>query len=235
MPARKSPTRRAARSAAAVRAPLSRGLIVQTALSMVADEGLAALSTRRLGQRLRCEAMSIYHHFASKQHLLDAMVEHALSTFDWPAGDAEPWQRVRETFRAYRGMAHRFPAFFPYLAVHRLNTPLGVRFIDGVLATIRAAVPDDALAARYFRAAGYYLVGAGLDETAGYAKGPSAAEPVDGTFIRAHCPRLAQAAQYFQREHWDATFDLGLEALITAMQADAAALRARSAPAVRRR
>jgi len=236
VPTRKTPIRRTAKgTAAAAREPLSRERIVQAALALVDEEGLAALSTRRLGQRLRCEAMSVYHHFASKQHLLDAMVEHALSSFDWPVDGTDPWQRVREVFDGYRRMAHRFPAFFPYLAVHRLNTPLGVRFIDGVLAAIRAAVPDDALAARYFRVAGYYLVGAGLDETAGYARGPSAAEPVDGAYVREHCPRLAQAAPYFQREHWDATFELGLAALLDAMKADAAALGARRTPAPRRR
>jgi AcrR family transcriptional regulator len=217
---------RAGRAARKARAPLSRELILQTALALVRDEGMAALSTRRLGERLRCEAMSIYHHFASKQHLLDAMVDHVLSTMDLASGSADPIERVRHCFRAYRATAHAHPAFFPYLAVHRLNTPQGVRFIETVLSVIRAAVPDDALAARYFRVAGYYLVGAGLDETAGYAKGPSAADPVDDAHIRQHCPQLTRAARYFQRDQWDATFELGLEALLNAMSADAKRLAA---------
>ena len=212
---------RSAKASAARRAPLSRELILQAALALVRDEGLAALSTRRLGERLRCEAMSIYHHFASKQHLLDAMVDHVLSTMDLLSDHPDPLQRVRHCFRAYRAAAHAHPAFFPYCAVHRLNTPRGVQFIETVLSVIRGAVPDDELAARYFRVAGYYLVGAGLDETAGYAKGPSAAVPVDDAYIRAHCPLLMRAAPYFQRLQWDATFDLGVEMLLSAMAADA--------------
>ena len=52
------------------REPLTRERIVEAALAVVEAEGLAAFSTRKLGERLGCEAMSIYHHFPSKQHLL---------------------------------------------------------------------------------------------------------------------------------------------------------------------
>ena len=212
---------RGKRKPVAAREPLSRERILRAALALVADEGLAALSTRRLGERLHCEAMSIYHHYASKQHLLDAMVDHVLGTMELASDSADPFQRVRHAFESYRATAHRHPAFFPYMAVHRLNTQAGVRFIETVLSLIRDAVGDDELAARYFRAAGYYLVGAGLDETAGYAKGPSAAQPVSDAYIREHCPRLTQAASYFQRGEWDTTFELGLEALLRSMAADA--------------
>lgn len=233
--AARRPSRAGTRAGATKRAPLSRELILQTAFALVHDEGMAALSTRRLGERLRCEAMSIYHHFASKQHLLDAMVDHVLSTMDLASDSADPLERVRHCFRAYRRAAHQHPAFFPYAALHRLNTPRGVQFIETVLSVIRGAVADDQLAARYFRVAGYYLVGATLDETAGYAKGPSAAQPVDDGYIRAHCPQLTQAARYFQRDQWDATFELGVDALIDAMASDAKRLNGARAKAARKR
>jgi hypothetical protein len=120
-------------------------------------------------------------------------------------------------------MAHRFPALYPLVAVHRLNTPTGVRYIDSVLAAIRAVEPDPERAARQFRAVGSYLTGASLDETSGYAKGPSAAEPVSDAYIAEHCPSLVAAAPYFQRAHWDATFDLGLQAMMDAFGYDLAA------------
>ena len=120
-------------------------------------------------------------------------------------------------------MANRFPALFPLVAVHRLNTPTGVRFIEAILALVQAVLPDPALSARHFRTLGYYLVGAGLDETSGYAKGPSAAEPVDAAFIARECPRLMAVAPFFQPSHWDGTFALGLEAMLAAIVRDAQA------------
>jgi AcrR family transcriptional regulator len=230
-----APSRRAARRAPSE--PLSRERIVAAALDEIADAGLAAFSTRRLGQRLGCEAMSIYHHFPSKQHLLDALVEHAISSVEVPEPGPDLEARTRTALDSYRAMARRWPALFPLVAVHRLNTPVGVRFIESVLRLIHAKMGDDELAARHFRAMGYYLIGACLEETAGYARGPSAAEPVDDAFVACECPRLVAAAPYFQAAHWDATWKLGVDALLRRGEEDAEA-RARAAaaaPARRRR
>jgi AcrR family transcriptional regulator len=169
---------------------------------------------RRLGAELGREAMSLYHFFPSKQHLVDALVDHAIASVEFPPGDIEPVERMRRVMRNYRAMAHRFARLYPIVAVHRLNTPTGVRFIERVLAMANEITGDEESAARSFRTLGYYLMGAALDETMGYAKGPSAAEPVDGAFIARECPHLARAARFFQRDQWDRTFELGMEAML---------------------
>lgn len=217
--------------------PLSRERIVAAALDEIEASTLAGFSTRKLGQRLGVEAMSIYHHFPSKQHLLDTLVDHAVASVGVPepADDAdENERRLRAAFQSYRTMARRWPALFPLVAVHRLNTPTGVRFIEAVLRLMRGVIDDDELAARHFRAVGYYLIGAGLEETAGYARGPSAAEPVDDAFVERECPNLVAAAPFFKEPHWDTTFALGIDALIAKAKADVASKR-RAAPAPRRR
>ena len=210
---RKAPPR-APRRAPRTAEPLSRERIVEAALTLVGDESLAGLTTRKLGERLGCEAMSIYHHFPSKQHLLDALVERAIGSVQVPEPGPDLEARTREALESYRAMARRWPALFPLVAVHRLNMPAGVRFIESVLRLIHAQMGDDEMTARHFRAMGYYLVGACLDETAGYARGPSAAEPVDAAFIARECPRLVATAPYFQEAHWDRTWQLGIDALM---------------------
>jgi AcrR family transcriptional regulator len=217
---RRGPTRKGTKRRGRAAAALSQASILDAALAIVAADGVAGLSTRKVGERLHCEAMSIYHHFPSKQHLLDALVDHALASIEQPPPELTPLAALRFAMHAYRAMAHRFAALFPLLAVHRLNTPTGVRFVETTLALVQAVVPDAEKAARHFRVLGYYLMGAGLDETAGYAKGPSAAEPVDGEFIARECPRLAAAARWFARSEWDRTFEVGVEALLEAVASD---------------
>lgn len=217
--------------AAAGSAALTRERILQAALDLVAIDGLAQLSTRRLGQRLGCEAMSIYHHYPNKHHLLDAMVDHVVASFEAPPLGLPPLERLRLAMHAFRAAARRFPAMFPLVAVHRLNTPTGVRWIESILTLVQDIVNDPALAARHFRTIGYFLVGAALDETSGYARGPSAAIPVDSAFIARECPRLATASHYFDSSQWDATFELGVKTMLDAVQRDAATPTAR----VRRR
>ena len=200
-------------------APLSREGIATVAMALVDREGLAALSTRRLGQELGCEAMSIYHHFPSKAHLMDALIDLMLAEARVPLTKEWDWlERLRRSAHGFRAMALKHPKFFPFFAVHRLNTPAGVAFIDGIIGILRDAGFSDRDAATYFRNIGYYLTGAALDETAGYAKGPSAAEPVSNETIAADFKHLAAAARYFQPEHVQATFETGLEMLLAEIE-----------------
>jgi AcrR family transcriptional regulator len=194
---------------------LSRERIAAVALALVDREGLAALSTRRLGDELGCEAMSIYHHFPNKAHLMDALVDLMLAEARVPTAGEGAWlERLRGAAHGFRAMALMHPRFFPFFAVHRLNTPSGVAYINGVIGILREAGFSDRDAARYFREIGYYLTGAALDETAGYARGPSAAEPVSNATIATHFPHLAAVAPYFQPEQFQATFETGLEMLL---------------------
>src|SRR6478609_8580076 len=109
---KKAGKRSAHAAGSALRIPLSRERIVDAAMDLVERHGLPGLTTRRLGAALGCEAMSIYHHFPSKQHLLDALVEHALSSVDvpGPARDAtEAQAQLRHAMHSYRAMARRWP------------------------------------------------------------------------------------------------------------------------------
>ena len=198
--------------------PLTRERIIAAALALIERDGLARFSVRGLGAALHCEAMSLYHYFPSKAHLQDALVDHALAEVVTEPAESDPIERLRVMAYSYRAMAQRYPKLYQLLAVHRLNTPTGVRAIERVLQLVRDAAPDDRLAAQNFRVLGYYLTGAALDETAGYAKGPSAAVPVSDAYVAEHCPRLAAAAPYFQPVFWDSTFALGLESLLAAIR-----------------
>jgi AcrR family transcriptional regulator len=202
-------------------ARLNRERIITAALGIVAADGLAGLSTRRLGLALGCEAMSIYHHFPSKGHLLDALVDAAIESVPPPPSDLPALDRLRHQAYAYRAMAHRYPRLYSLIAVHRLNTSAGVRLIERMLRIVAEIAPDVETATRFFRAFGYYVTGAALDETAGYARGPSAAVPVSDDFIARECPHLAAAAPYAKPEHWDRTFALGLDALLEGLAAPA--------------
>lgn len=203
-----------AKGSRAPRVPLSKERILAAAFGLVEAQGLAGLTTRRLGEALGCEAMSVYHHFPNKQHLFDAMVEHAIAGVREPPAELDPIERLRFLGQEYRAMAHRYPRLFHLIALHRLNMPAGVAFIERTLRHFRAAVPDDRLSAQAFRIFGYYVTGAVLDETSGYAAGPSAVAPVTDEYIARECPRLAAAAPFFKRPYFDSTFDLGFEIML---------------------
>jgi len=221
-----------AKRSRAPRVRLTKERILAAAFGLVEDRGLAGLTTRRLGEVLGCEAMSVYHHYPSKQHLFDAMVEHAIAGVREPPAELEPIERLRFLGQEYRAMAYRYPRFFHLIALHRLEMPAGVAFIERMLRHFRAAVPDDRLSAQAFRIFGHYVIGAALDDTSGYAAGPPAAAPVTDEYIARECPRLAAAAAFFKPPYFESTFDLGFEIMLNGIAGLGATLptEPRSAP-----
>src|SRR6185295_7659116 len=134
----------------ASRLPLSRERIVDSAMDLVERHGLPGLTTRRLGAALGCEAMSIYHHFPSKQHLLDALVERAIEGGAQPPPGADPIERLRFIGHEYRRIAHRHPRLFPLLALHETSgyaegpqaaEPVGDDYIAAECPRLTAAAP----------------------------------------------------------------------------------------------
>ena len=59
-------------------AGLSRGRLVSEALGLVQEEGLDALSMRRLADRLNVKAASLYWHVRDRRELLDLLAESIL-------------------------------------------------------------------------------------------------------------------------------------------------------------
>lgn len=209
------------------REPLSRERIEKAALVLIEKHGLQAFSTRKLAAALRCEAMSIYHHFPSKAHLMDALLDRVLGEIEMPPEDL-PWQtRMRQSLYSFRAMALKHPEFFQFVALHRTNTRGGLRFLERILQIFEDGGFDAEAMARLFRAVGYYLTGATLDETAGYAKGPSAAEPVPAAEAARDFPLVTRVGPYFQPKEREATFALGLDIMLAGVDERAPKKRAR--------
>ncbi len=200
------------------REPLSKGRIVSKALELVERQGLDGFSFRKLADDLHCEAMSIYYHFPSKAHLFDAMVAHCLGAIEWLPDNA-PWRAaLRHGFKEFRQVAHRNPAFFHFMALYRMNSAEGLGMLESVLGIFRRAGFSPEQSAKYFRLLSYYMVGAALDETSGYAKGPSAAEPVSEDMVTRNYPAVASVGPYFKPDSFDDTFFTGLDLLLDGIE-----------------
>ena len=58
---------------------LTREQVLITALEIIDEGGVEALTMRRLGQALDRNPMGIYRHAADKEALLDLVVEHVIA------------------------------------------------------------------------------------------------------------------------------------------------------------
>jgi AcrR family transcriptional regulator len=208
----------AARKPSRLRVPLTQESIVAASVDVLEEVGLEAFSTRKLAERLGCEAMSIYHHFPSKAHLMDALVDRFVQSIPIPPADLAWHQRLRDLTVSWRAATMRQPEFFRYFVVHRLNTPTALKFLDSMLSIYFDAGFETEDAARFFRLTGYYVTGGLLDESSGYAHGPSAANPPSNETVAREFPRIVAAAPYFQKGSYEKTLDIGLELLIAGFE-----------------
>jgi AcrR family transcriptional regulator len=103
---------------------LTRERICREALAIVDDEGLDALSMRRLGARLGVEAMSLYRHVRDKGELLDALQAAVLGPLVSPRGRPRPWRaELGGQARALRSSLLRHPNVAPLLTRLPVRAP----------------------------------------------------------------------------------------------------------------
>ena len=79
------------------RKPLSRERILAAALELADEQGIEALSMRKLGQAVGYEAMSLYNHVANKGDLVDAIVDRVVGEIELPEGADDEWEAAIRT------------------------------------------------------------------------------------------------------------------------------------------
>ena len=138
------------------RAPLSRELITKTALDVVAREGLAALSMRRLALELDVWPMSMYRHFRDKEDLLDAVAAAGAEDFELPPGRGSARDQLTALAAEARALLARQPSD---LRRRTLTSPSVRQLSDaGIRLLAESGVPPTE-AATVWRAVLAYVIG----------------------------------------------------------------------------
>lgn len=98
---------------------LSRDQIVRAAVRIADEEGLAALSMRRVASSLDAATMSLYRHVRGKDELILYMIDTAIATIPLPPRPAH-WRAALETVARvqWRGF-NRHPWLAPMLSMTR--------------------------------------------------------------------------------------------------------------------
>ncbi|MEV6829985.1 TetR/AcrR family transcriptional regulator C-terminal domain-containing protein [Amycolatopsis sp. NPDC051102] len=197
---------------------LSRELILREALALVDDEGLDAVSMRKLARRLGVDPMSLYNHVDGKDALLDGIAEVLLAAIPAPPPDAD----LRETMSA---LAHGFRAAMlghsraaPLVLTRRLASMTALAPVEAVLAPLLAAGFPPDRAVHGLRTVLAFLIGTLMREVE--------ATPADGGRLadleRAGLPAVSAAAPFLAVCDHEAEFEFGLRILLDALGAMAA-------------
>ncbi len=112
--------------------------MLRAAVALADAAGIEAVSMRKLGQELGVEAMSLYHHVANKDDLLDGMVD--LVTGEFAVLDRGDWKGAlrQSALSSYEVLLSHPWACGLIISRPRIG-PARLRCVDALLGRLRAA------------------------------------------------------------------------------------------------
>jgi AcrR family transcriptional regulator len=125
-------------AAAPPRPPLSRERVLAAAVALADARGVEALSMRNLAQELGVVPMALYKHVASKDELLDGMVDLVVAEIVPPAGGTDWRTAVRRRILSARGALLRHPWASRVIESRTEPTPAVVAYMDSMIGMFRA-------------------------------------------------------------------------------------------------
>lgn len=120
-------------------AGLNKQRMLAEAIRIADREGVEALSMRRLAGALGAGAMSLYHYVASKDELLDAMIDIVFAEIDLPAEEADWQAAMRRRAESARQVLARHPWAISLMESRTSPGPANLRHREAVTACLRRA------------------------------------------------------------------------------------------------
>jgi TetR/AcrR family tetracycline transcriptional repressor len=205
---------------------LTRDHILQAALKILDEQGLAGLSMRKLASTLNVEAMSLYNHIKDKQDLLSGLADLVLSQIELPDA-SQPWSQRLETIALnLYGALIRHPAVVIVLATEQ-GSPNDLKVMRGIDFMI-AALAESGLSPRQqvnaYRGLLAMCFGFVFAHTQGLSKTIEQAQEEWDNWSSPQwnadiLPHLARLAPYFMQTHADDDFQFMLRAYLDYLHA----------------
>ena len=171
--------------------------VVDAALRAADEEGIDALSLRRLAAALEVTPMAIYRHVRDKSHLLDLMAERLLEQIDIAADATTTWQdRLRRLLGSYQTVAAAHPAA-PFLLSRPFVSSAEPPVTEAMLATFHDAGFDASQSARLLQVISGMVLGPALHR-ATWATAARDRPPVRSARRASMAPPSAEESPHFR-------------------------------------
>jgi len=200
---------------------IHRGTIIDTALVLVDESGLDALSMRRLADALKIQAPSLYWHFPNKLSLLEGMADLLMADVAGHTPPDEAWSEtlrrvgaeIRQGLLSRRDGARIFAGTF-------VATENILRVGEVMISALRGAGASAEVAVWGAFSVVYYVLGFAMEEQALSGENAPNAANRQAMFLalaREKFPQTFAVADAVFDEDLDARFALGLDAMVAGL------------------
>jgi AcrR family transcriptional regulator len=147
------------RAKAKSREPVTRERALQVAVALADAGGIAELTMRRIAQELGVEAMSLYHHVANKDDILDGMIDIVFSEIEMPSTSIDWKTTMRRRAHSARAALTRHPWAISLMESRATPGLANLRHHDAVLGCLRHAGFSIELTAHAYSLIDAYIYG----------------------------------------------------------------------------
>jgi len=209
------------RSDGPARPRLSKERVRDAALRIADQGGLSGLTIRSLADELGAKPMSVYYYVASKDELLDLLVDVVFEEIELPDPEGEWRAEMRRRACSARDRLKQHSWAIGLLESRASPGPASLRHHDAVLACLRHAGFPLALTAHAYALIDSYVYGFALQEASLPFEGPDSvaevADPIIELMASGAYPTMVEMARtYYLQPGYDFAdeFEFGLDLIL---------------------
>jgi AcrR family transcriptional regulator len=197
--------------------------VLRGAVAIADAGGIGSLTIRSLAQELGVKPMSVYHHVANKDQILDGIVDLVFSEIELPSAGGDWRAEMRRRAISARGVLRRHPWAIGLLESRSTPGPATLRHHDATLGTLRAAGFSVETTAHAYALLDSYVYGFALQEAAlpfGAETVADVTESIRQQFAPDEYPHLVEmAAEHILQPGYDFgdEFEYGLGVILDAL------------------
>ncbi len=203
------------------RAPLSRERVLRGAVAVADAGGIAALTIRSLATELGVKPMSVYHHVANKEEILDGIVDIVFSEIELPEPGGDWREEMRRRAGSAREALRRHPWAIGLLESRTNPGPATLHHHDAVIGALRAAGFSVVMTAHAYALIDAYVYGFALSEASLPINGPEPVPEVAEQMMAQYSPDDYPHLIEFTTEHvmrpgydYGKEFEYGLDVIL---------------------
>ena len=199
---------------------VSREQVLDAALALADEGGLAAVTMASVGARLGVEAMSLYRHIGNKEEMLDGLVDRVFAELSVPE-DAGDWREaLRHQAISVHDALRRHPWAIVLMESRAQPGPSNLGHHERVVGVLFAAGFDGRSAVRIYNLLDSYIYGFALQETSLPFGSPGEVAEAAAAMLRAPAaefPHFTEmVAEYALKPGYSygAEFEFGLDLIL---------------------
>lgn len=222
----KKPAAARGRATRRQREVLARDKLIISALALIDERGVSAVTMRGLAETVGVTPMALYNHVSSKRDLLAAVADHVIGSADFDGKHSNWRAQVRHCFDVLRDLCLRHPGLPGLLEQEGAAPPSVFAPMEATLRALGQAGLDQLNSVRTYFLLTTFTLGQAAYQTRGPIAGLEPSEQIRSERLAGRGYTSTERLELPSEWDFDASFDFGITLIMNGVEATVALARA---------